>query len=90
MVRGNIIFMSFIQEEEEFEILRRKACSLALSLQSCDLSSHILDYCYGNTYMINQNVDGSYWEKLESPGEELRHLTLDMITKIKPLHFQQV
>ena len=82
--------MSFIQEEEEFEILYHKANSLALFSQSCDLHSHVLHHYYGNTYLINQNNDGSYWEKLESPGEELRHFTLDMITKLRPLHFQQV
>ena len=90
LVRGSIIFISFIQQEEEFEILYRKANSLALSSQSFDLPSQVLNHYYGNTYMINQNIDGSYWEKLENPGEELRHLTLDMITKLKPLHFQQV
>ena len=93
-VRGNIFlqhFMSFIQlEDEQFEIYNEYLVLVLSSHLWADLPSQILDHYYGNTYMIIKNVDGSYWEKLESPTEELKHLTCDLITKLTPLHFQQV
>ena len=45
---------------------------------------------FGNAYMLTQDKNSSYWEKLDDAYSELSHITEDYISKITPLSFSQV